>query len=176
MAPALKRSWRFVGASSNNAGVGNNFVVNLEASGTSCGLDVGDLVIVSVRYPFARTVTVSDNKSGGTNTYTSQVSGHDAGSVNKAAIFTSIVTGFASRITVGFDTNTSDVQIDVAIFYGVAASSIIDGTSFTADITPSNNTNPNVSAGSMTTTDRKSTRLNSSHPSISYAVFCLKKK
>ena len=24
--------------------------------------------------------------------------------------------------------------------------------------------------------DRKSTRLNSSHPSISYAVFCLKKK
>src|SRR5438876_4029326 len=27
-----------------------------------------------------------------------------------------------------------------------------------------------------TTADRKSTRLNSSHPSISYAVFCLKKK
>src|SRR4051794_41529481 len=26
------------------------------------------------------------------------------------------------------------------------------------------------------TPDRKSTRLNSSHPSISYAVFCLKKK
>src|SRR5438876_8481078 len=26
------------------------------------------------------------------------------------------------------------------------------------------------------TKDRKSTRLNSSHPSISYAVFCLKKK
>src|SRR5690348_18474680 len=28
----------------------------------------------------------------------------------------------------------------------------------------------------MTFRDRKSTRLNSSHPSISYAVFCLKKK
>src|SRR4051794_41223313 len=28
----------------------------------------------------------------------------------------------------------------------------------------------------LTETDRKSTRLNSSHPSISYAVFCLKKK
>src|SRR5690348_17122450 len=28
----------------------------------------------------------------------------------------------------------------------------------------------------VTGTDRKSTRLNSSHPSISYAVFCLKKK
>src|SRR5690348_18054630 len=28
----------------------------------------------------------------------------------------------------------------------------------------------------MRTPDRKSTRLNSSHPSISYAVFCLKKK
>src|SRR5438876_1705402 len=28
----------------------------------------------------------------------------------------------------------------------------------------------------LLTGDRKSTRLNSSHPSISYAVFCLKKK
>src|SRR5438876_4839240 len=31
-------------------------------------------------------------------------------------------------------------------------------------------------AGELRKKDRKSTRLNSSHPSISYAVFCLKKK
>src|SRR5690348_17788521 len=31
-------------------------------------------------------------------------------------------------------------------------------------------------AGHQHHLDRKSTRLNSSHPSISYAVFCLKKK
>src|SRR5690348_18130300 len=31
-------------------------------------------------------------------------------------------------------------------------------------------------AGKSTLLDRKSTRLNSSHPSTSYAVFCLKKK
>src|SRR4051794_41729962 len=31
-------------------------------------------------------------------------------------------------------------------------------------------------AGRRVNVDRKSTRLNSSHPSISYAVFCLKKK
>src|SRR5689334_24615656 len=31
-------------------------------------------------------------------------------------------------------------------------------------------------AAAESTTDRKSTRLNSSHSSISYAVFCLKKK
>src|SRR5690348_17898333 len=31
-------------------------------------------------------------------------------------------------------------------------------------------------SGSSPVSDRKSTRLNSSHPSISYAVFCLKKK
>src|SRR5438876_9245916 len=40
---------------------------------------------------------------------------------------------------------------------------------------------PVAPSGSVTVTlivyvDRKSTRLNSSHPSISYAVFCLKKK
>src|SRR2546427_2966929 len=33
-----------------------------------------------------------------------------------------------------------------------------------------------VANGSWKTTDRKSTRLNSSHSQISYAVFCLKKK
>src|SRR5689334_23939986 len=33
-----------------------------------------------------------------------------------------------------------------------------------------------AAAGGCRPTDRKSTRLNSSHSSISYAVFCLKKK
>src|SRR2546427_11505824 len=33
-----------------------------------------------------------------------------------------------------------------------------------------------ATAHSLTITDRKSTRLNSSHSQISYAVFCLKKK
>src|ERR1035441_10705488 len=35
---------------------------------------------------------------------------------------------------------------------------------------------PPVGDWSVSTTDRKSTRLNSSHLGISYAVFCLKKK
>src|SRR5436853_5994279 len=38
---------------------------------------------------------------------------------------------------------------------------------------PSPNTNPDLP---VFTSDRKSTRLNSSHLGISYAVFCLKKK
>src|SRR5207249_11720615 len=33
-----------------------------------------------------------------------------------------------------------------------------------------------LAAGTLSAIDRKSTRLNSSHVSISYAVFCLKKK
>src|SRR5258708_15415706 len=33
-----------------------------------------------------------------------------------------------------------------------------------------------TTASTLTSTDRKSTRLNSSHQIISYAVFCLKKK
>src|SRR5690348_17775936 len=35
---------------------------------------------------------------------------------------------------------------------------------------------PAAAAAGRAARDRKSTRLNSSHPSISYAVFCLKKK
>src|SRR5699024_11230892 len=38
------------------------------------------------------------------------------------------------------------------------------------------NTYSNTSDAKGTSVDRKSTRLNSSHVSISYAVFCLKKK
>src|SRR5437867_7211613 len=33
-----------------------------------------------------------------------------------------------------------------------------------------------LAGGALSSTDRKSTRLNSSHRTISYAVFCLKKK
>src|SRR5690348_17452624 len=38
------------------------------------------------------------------------------------------------------------------------------------------NSRRQVPRGNYVGRDRKSTRLNSSHPSISYAVFCLKKK
>src|SRR5690242_20997522 len=40
----------------------------------------------------------------------------------------------------------------------------------------SGNAAPRRTPGGNSPTDRKSTRLNSSHMSISYAVFCLKKK
>src|SRR5690348_18065643 len=47
----------------------------------------------------------------------------------------------------------------------------------TAPVTSSSSTRPQrAPVGCCATADRKSTRLNSSHPSISYAVFCLKKK
>src|SRR3712207_7621342 len=44
----------------------------------------------------------------------------------------------------------------------------------TAPARPPRSSTP--SSGTGTGTDRKSTRLNSSHANISYAVFCLKKK
>src|SRR5437773_3963883 len=52
---------------------------------------------------------------------------------------------------------------------------VVSGFSGSADI--SNNQIYNVTSNAwITGTDRKSTRLNSSHITISYAVFCLKKK
>src|SRR5580765_815489 len=47
------------------------------------------------------------------------------------------------------------------------------GTDLTVGLLPTSRWN---GGGDETVDDRKSTRLNSSHPSISYAVFCLKKK
>src|SRR5437763_2668305 len=55
---------------------------------------------------------------------------------------------------------------------GVAASvAVIGGVAFAAGALTGND-----SADDQTPIDRKSTRLNSSHRCISYAVFCLKKK
>src|SRR5690348_18367409 len=47
---------------------------------------------------------------------------------------------------------------------------------FLLDLSRSIDFGSNVKKGAVSEEDRKSTRLNSSHPSISYAVFCLKKK
>src|SRR3712207_9038859 len=49
------------------------------------------------------------------------------------------------------------------------------GTAFGTENTPSNGLHKHGTLGILKT-DRKSTRLNSSHANISYAVFCLKKK
>src|SRR5690348_17649824 len=60
---------------------------------------------------------------------------------------------------------------------GATACTLTFGTAFTA--VPSCVLTDETTAAALkaaTTADRKSTRLNSSHPSISYAVFCLKKK
>src|SRR5699024_12021323 len=77
--------------------------------------------------------------------------------------------------------SVSDGQVRVANRAGVGSTSVLgpavkrkkgtvsfDSLSGTAIVT--------ISAGHMDDRDRKSTRLNSSHVSISYAVFCLKKK
>src|SRR5438876_11692245 len=46
----------------------------------------------------------------------------------------------------------------------------------TRTTSPPARTSSRPTRSARTPSDRKSTRLNSSHPSISYAVFCLKKK
>src|SRR4051794_41481588 len=47
---------------------------------------------------------------------------------------------------------------------------------WTAGATEASRRRARTRGSGPSTRDRKSTRLNSSHPSISYAVFCLKKK
>src|SRR5258707_7985655 len=59
----------------------------------------------------------------------------------------------------------------------IAASSVVPGMSFAQDTSrPLRIVVPFPAGGSTDMVDRKSTRLNSSHANISYAVFCLKKK
>src|SRR5690606_40156184 len=65
-----------------------------------------------------------------------------------------------------------DWFIRQAINNGVPLNTVISTTSFQSAIEKK----PELFRESVLITDRKSTRLNSSHVKISYAVFCLKKK
>src|SRR5256885_13277816 len=72
----------------------------------------------------------------------------------------------------------------VAVMYGIGAllapgppKVAVGGTSFDPEsIRRSLQRQLNIAYGKLTPEDRKSTRLNSSHLVISYAVFCLKKQ
>src|SRR2546427_1330279 len=66
----------------------------------------------------------------------------------------------------------------VAVIFGLSLSSagLLAGVAFLNARRRADLAGTLAGAGGRTTGDRKSTRLNSSHSQISYAVFCLKKK
>src|SRR5690348_17945156 len=70
----------------------------------------------------------------------------------------------------------SDVAIGDSICVSGCCLTVVarDGDALAFDV--SKETLSLTTLGALREGDRKSTRLNSSHPSISYAVFCLKKK
>src|SRR5690554_7772008 len=88
-------------------------------------------------------------------------------------LFTVVLTqnAYSHSVQVGYCTScTGDVRIWVEHWHG---NEDPNGTSMTLDVTVNGVI---TSYTGVPNTDRKSTRLNSSHVRISYAVFCLKKK
>src|SRR5690625_6450852 len=77
-------------------------------------------------------------------------------------IFTTLPLLVQLTKTVSYRTNYNELSIQQ--FYHYLRDDLIEATAF------------QVSEHSLELLDRKSTRLNSSHVAISYAVFCLKKK
>ena len=142
--PALKRSWGFVGLSALNADTGNNFKIQLEAAGTPSAVAAGDLIICAVACKNSDIPTISDDKS---NTWATAVTVSNAGlaTPRKYTIFYAVnAAANTSLITVGFGGLTTNVQIDVAVFYNTATSSPLDGTVATVGIIPTSNTAPNI--------------------------------
>src|SRR5690348_18039073 len=73
--------------------------------------------------------------------------------------------GYRTRIACSADLPSRHGERGCELLGGAVLSSVRSGCCLCADRN-----------GIWNLRDRKSTRLNSSHPSISYAVFCLKKK
>src|SRR2546430_11534661 len=69
-------------------------------------------------------------------------------------------------------------EVAVSVDPPAVSLSVSQTQQFTATVTSTSNKNVtwDVNGVAGGTADRKSTRLNSSHSQISYAVFCLKKK
>lgn len=151
--PTLKRSWFFAGLDGNRTDTANNLKISLEASGTPRAVAVGDLVLVAVAFQNSVTCTISDDQ---TNTWTSAVSATNVGltTPRKYQIFwASVASGkLMSTITVGFGAQTTNIQVAVSIWYNTATATPIDVSIGTTAIVPANNTAPNISSGSMTTT------------------------
>src|SRR5438876_10016114 len=76
----------------------------------------------------------------------------------------------SSRVMVFFFNDTATTEIYTLSLHDALPICSMRG------IASGTGTGPKRKAITRSSSDRKSTRLNSSHPSISYAVFCLKKK
>src|SRR3712207_7996013 len=81
---------------------------------------------------------------------------------------------FRSRISMKRGTSVSSQQTRRRL--ALAAGAVITTMALTSCVGGGGGGGGGGDQGSDDTTDRKSTRLNSSHANISYAVFCLKKK
>src|SRR5256885_14830039 len=87
-----------------------------------------------------------------------------------ADVFISIMLRYFFGIQIPDAYDFGQLLLGILIFWGIAATSY-RGTHITVDLVYAN-----VGPRAQRVIDRKSTRLNSSHLVISYAVFCLKKK
>ncbi len=123
--PVLYRSWGFTGLSSNNAGnTVKPFFLNLENSGPR-QLASGHLLMIYLKYPLANTVTVADNKSGGTNTYTKFLTCTDANW--NYDLWETLASGTATQVTVTPNVTIADFQAAYRIYYNVPSSSPLMG-------------------------------------------------
>src|SRR5438309_11277009 len=88
------------------------------------------------------------------------------------ALTRALLTGSGARRT---SVRTATERL-IAVGYGLTYDAVVSGFPPYERLLEEITTLVARSAPAAVTSDRKSTRLNSSHSSISYAVFCLKKK
>src|SRR5437879_833741 len=158
--------------SATNAGA--NFV----ATTTAVSVNAGDTV-VAIGGAQSGTVVFTDSESDTPTLVNTEVDG-GATIFEQMSYFTVATTSATYTVTATFSGGTSGRNSLVVLVYrgvtSVGSNAINTGLSTSPSVVLTTATSSDYAVAGFSWRDRKSTRLNSSHRCISYAVFCLKKK
>jgi hypothetical protein len=148
--PTLALAAANAGISGGNAGRATSYNFQMEASGWPRAVTAGETVLTMGSWPSGNNPAMSDDQS---NIWNAVPNCTDSQSITHGFYYVANAAANTSMITQSFgSTATRNSVLDWAVFYNMATSSIVDNSSCTTGVTPSNNTAPNISGTAYTTT------------------------
>lgn len=151
-APTLKRSYGVEGMNGSvSTEKADDFHLFLDVSPAVTVIAGNELIVVYYRIPKADSVTITDDKS---NTWTDIFTTTCEDTNYKySAAWTVAAAGTSNiKLHTGVSGGVADIEYSASVWYGTATSAAVDVHSCLTGVTPANNTAPNITGNSATTT------------------------